>query len=73
LYTSCVLWVAPLCAFSINFTYQKKEKEENETKKSLKLITKGKTQILHWQRRHPTPKNVSQKLYIPHIAYKNNL
>jgi len=23
LYTSCVLWVAPLCAFSIYFTYQK--------------------------------------------------
>jgi hypothetical protein len=27
LYTSCVLWVAPLCAFSINFTYQKKRKD----------------------------------------------
>jgi hypothetical protein len=26
LYTSCVLWVAPLCAFSIYFTYQKKKK-----------------------------------------------
>jgi hypothetical protein len=25
LYTSCVLWVAPLCAFSINFTCQKKK------------------------------------------------
>jgi hypothetical protein len=25
LYTSCVLWVAPLCAFSIYFTYQKKK------------------------------------------------
>jgi len=25
LYTSCVLWVAPLCAFSIYFTYKKKK------------------------------------------------
>jgi hypothetical protein len=25
MYTSCVLWVAPLCAFSIYFTYQKKK------------------------------------------------
>jgi len=28
LYTSCVLWVAPLCAFSIYFTYQKKKKKK---------------------------------------------
>jgi hypothetical protein len=30
LYTSCVLWVAPLCAFSIYFTYKKKKENTND-------------------------------------------
>jgi hypothetical protein len=29
MYTSCVLWVAPLCAFSIYFTYIKKKIPES--------------------------------------------
>jgi len=30
MYMSCVLWVVPLCAFSIYFTYKKKKNHNND-------------------------------------------
>jgi hypothetical protein len=56
-------------------TKKKKKKKKKEEKNNLleKKPKQTQNEKLYWQRSHTTPKNASQALHIPYIAYWNNL